>query len=330
MFTCDFRHIALIISMAALVALLPGCNKSAKDTNKPVVINSFSYTIDGASVTPSDILQVEPGSIVAISVDYSDPDAGDNPDPGWYTFVWAVKRDGLTTEVLNANDFFIVYTENPCVWVAPVIMGKYTFDVIVGDHYGSPSVGHVSVLVDSNKQPVISDLQISSTTPYVNEEVMISATAQDPDGNTPLEWTWQATGGYFSHRGEGEARWICPVAGDFQLTVVVTDQKGGSASQTIPVNVHENHDPVIQSWVLDTGNPVTPNTLVKITLTANDPDGDSLTYNWSADNGAFNSINKNIADWRAPSGDANCTITCIVDDGRGGTASVDIPIIVQS
>ncbi|MCX6645434.1 MAG: hypothetical protein NTY09_03625 [bacterium] len=329
MFTCDFRRIAIVILMAAFVALSLGCNKTAKETNKPVVINSFSFTVDGVSVVPADILQVEPGSIVAIEVSYTDPDAGENPDPGWYTFAWAVKRDGLTTEILNANEFFIVYNENPCVWVAPVVTGKYTFDIIVGDHYGSPSVGHVSVLVDSNKQPVISDLEISSTQPYINEEITITATADDPDGNTPLEWTWQATGGYFSHKGDGEAKWISPVAGDFQLTIIVTDQKGGSTSQTVPIKVLENHAPVIQSWILDTDNPVPPDTLVKITLTVNDPDGDALTYNWSSDQGAFNSINQNVANWHAPSDPATCTITCEVNDGKGGSDSIDIIIVVQ-
>ena len=186
MYRTDYGRAAATILLILLAVFNSGCNKTAKDTNKPVIINSFSFIVDGTEVIPADILQVEPGSIVAIEVIFTDPDAGEDPDPGWYSFAWAVERDGLTSELLDANDFFIVYIENPCVWVAPDVPGKYTFDVIVGDRYGSPEVGHVSVLVDSNKQPVISELQVSNTSPYVNEEITITVEATDPDGNYPL------------------------------------------------------------------------------------------------------------------------------------------------
>lgn len=324
----DLKLFTATIIILTLIITAAGCNKSAKDNNKPVVINSYSFTVDGAEIIPADILQVEPGSIVAIEVSYTDPDAGDDPDPGWYSFAWAVKRDGLVSELLNANEFFIVYNENPCVWVAPDTPGKYTFDVIIGDRYSSPSVGHVSVLVDTNKQPVISEVNVSNISPYINEEITITVEASDPDGNYPLEWDWQVTGGYFSFKGEGEARWLSPIAGSFQLTVMVTDQDGGNTSTTIPIQALENHDPIIQSWDLDPGNPVAPDTLVLITLIVSDPDGDTLTYNWQADKGAFNSVDQNVAQWRAPSEAGNCIITVDVEDDKGGSASVEIVIIV--
>jgi len=70
------------------------------------------------------------------------------------------------------------------------------------------------------------------------------------------------------------------------------------------------------------------NELVTITLTVTDSDGDELEYNWSADYGTFNSVNRNVAVWRAPDTGVSCTVTCVVEDNRGGSDTANIIINV--
>ncbi len=327
------RSAALIRILVGILLIVPvvligSCNKSAEDTNRPVIIQAFEFTVDGESTTPPGTLQIEPGSVLTIKVQYVDPDAGDDPDPNWYTFTWAVERIGVGTSVFNPNEYFIVDEENPCIWTAPDVTGFYRFIVEIRDKYATPSQESVVVEVNANKQPVITELTVSNARPFVNQIVTITVTADDPDDDFPLEYTWQATGGYFASETDGEAKWLSPASGDFTITVIVEDQEGGSVSRDVPIVVQANHDPIVQGWDLDPGDSVGMNQLVTITLTAADEDGDTLEYNWSADKGTFNSVNENVAVWRSPGDAGACKVTCVVEDNKGGSDTAEILINV--
>ncbi|HDS30986.1 MAG TPA: hypothetical protein ENN67_08090 [Firmicutes bacterium] len=315
--------IALMIPSAA------SCDKTAENTNKPVIIEAFKFTVNGEVTTPVGTLQIEPSSVLTITVEYTDPDAGDSPDPSWYSYTWSVERIGGNVSLFNPNEYFVVNDENPCIWIAPDVTGFFRFRIEVRDRYQTPSMQTVVIEVNANKQPQITNLNVSNATPFVNQEVTITVTASDPDGNLPLKFTWQATGGYFVSESEGKAVWVSPVSGTFTITVIVEDQAGGSTSRNIPIIVQENHDPVINGWNIDPGNSVKVNQLVTITLDAEDIDGDILEYNWSADSGTFNTVNKNVAIWRAPNEPFSCTVTCIVKDNKGGSATAEIVILVS-
>lgn len=66
------------------------------------------------------------------------------------------------------------------------------------------------------------------------------------------------------------------------------------------------------------------------TVTANgaDPDGDPLTYRWSAPSGALSSPTDAQTPWRAPDQPGPVPLTVTVDDGRGATASATVTIQV--
>ena len=67
--------------------------------------------------------------------------------------------------------------------------------------------------------------------------------------------------------------------------------------------------------------------VVKLTATASDPDGDPLTYAWSAPRGRFLEPTDGTATrWRAPADTGRVTIRIRVADGRGGTASATLTI----
>jgi hypothetical protein len=318
-----------IVFMAVVPCTMSSCNKTAENTNKPVIIQGFDFTLDGKDAGSVGTLQIEPGQVLTIKVKYTDPDAGDNPDPSWYSFAWSVERVNGGASSFNPNDNFVASDENPAIWTAPSVTGFYKFRVEVRDRYQTPSMENVVVEVNMNKKPVIDTLEVSNANPFVNEIVTITVTASDPDGNLPLEYVWQATGGYFTSESAGQAKWLSSQSGTFQITVNITDTANGTASRTIPINVQANHAPIIEGWVLDPDDVVGVDTLVTITLTATDEDNDVLEYNWSADKGTFSSINKNLAIWRAPSAAGSATITCVVEDNKGGSDTANIAIVVQ-
>jgi outer membrane protein OmpA-like peptidoglycan-associated protein len=66
------------------------------------------------------------------------------------------------------------------------------------------------------------------------------------------------------------------------------------------------------------------------TLTARgqDPDGDTLTYRWTAPSGSFATPAAAITQWTAPNAEGNVTSTVTVDDGKGGTASATVTVNV--
>ena len=65
-----------------------------------------------------------------------------------------------------------------------------------------------------------------------------------------------------------------------------------------------------------------------VTADATDPDGDRLTYKWSAPAGTFANPADRQTPWTAPQQEGPVQLTVQVDDGKGGTASANVTIQV--
>jgi len=65
-----------------------------------------------------------------------------------------------------------------------------------------------------------------------------------------------------------------------------------------------------------------------VTADAQDPEGDPLTYNWTAPTGTFANPADRQTQWTAPDQEGPVPVTVTVDDGRGGTASDTVTIQV--
>lgn len=70
-----------------------------------------------------------------------------------------------------------------------------------------------------------------------------------------------------------------------------------------------------------------PGAIVNVVCTADDPDADTLSYQWTVSGGSVTGSGSNIT-WIAPSSAGSYIITCIVKDGNGGSDQKSIVISV--
>jgi hypothetical protein len=183
-----------------------------------------------------------------------------------------------------------------------------------------------------NQTPIIDSLAAEKEV-LTTSESQVTCKATDADGDT-LTYRWSTDGGTI--KGEGNSiTWVAPdIPDDYTVKVAVIDGKGGEAikSTTITVTARPNHPPVIIKLTKDGNPPDDENrarewTTTTIQCTAEDPDGDKLSYLWRATGGKITG-GSNTVGWTAPGVKGEYTVTVIATDGRGGQAEKSITFTV--
>ncbi|MCH7520468.1 MAG: hypothetical protein IIB42_02055 [Candidatus Marinimicrobia bacterium] len=161
----------------------------------------------------------------------------------------------------------------------------------------------------SNLPPII-QIQAENLTPLTGSIQTLTAVVEDPDED-PVIITWSATaavsdsGMKFSKSTGVEVTWTAPL--DIQevvITVVADDRKfGGKDSSTITLSVI-NGAPRISEFASSSPFVILGNA-VELTVVAEDPDGENITYAFSSQSGVGTftgtSPEVNTATWLAPS-----------------------------
>jgi len=90
-----------------------------------------------------------------------------------------------------------------------------------------------------------------------------------------------------------------------------------------------NRPPVFNGPIQANPPVLEPGQSTNLSAPATDPDGDTITYTWSAPAGSFSSQNGMNTIWTAPNAEGNYPLTVVASDGRGGTAtnSTTIPVM---
>ncbi len=194
-----------------------------------------------------------------------------------------------------------------------------------------------------NTTPSITSLVASSNAVAPGEAVSLAATASDADLGDILSFSWQASGGSFSASAAATTSWTAPTAeGNYSLTVRVNDSRGAYHAVSIVigvaaangrgnalVNATFNVWPQVTS-VTATPSHLAPSTTTALAVSANDPDGDALTYAWTSDcGGVFSSTSAAAPSWTAPASapaSGLCLLRVAVSDGRGGSNNGTITV----
>jgi hypothetical protein len=179
-----------------------------------------------------------------------------------------------------------------------------------------------------NQPPTINSLTAEKEASTLSESQIVCE-ANDTDGDT-LTYQWSADGGTIKGEGSSVA-WVAPdTAGNYTVKVAVTDGKGGEAtdSTTIAVIDKPNQLPTITSLTIDGSPPGEENrirqwTTKAIQCTAQDPDGDNLSYLWRATGGKITGEGNKVS-WTSPGVNGNYTVTVVVTDDRGDKAEASI------
>jgi len=160
----------------------------------------------------------------------------------------------------------------------------------------------------------------------------LSVTATDADGDS-LSYVWTATSG--TVLGSGATAVYTPptvtAPTATQVTVVVSDGRGGSATAAVTITVVPPNGPPI----LTAGPTASPGTIVSketssLSVTANDPEGDPLTYVWTATSGSV--AGSGVTAVYTPalvSVPTTVEVSVVVSDGFGGSATGTVTITVN-
>ncbi|MBZ4329465.1 kelch repeat-containing protein [Corallococcus sp. AS-1-12] len=198
-----------------------------------------------------------------------------------------------------------------------------------------------------NEAPVIEFVVAYPSTVTAGGTVSLHSSAQDPNPGDTIAYAWSATAGTFASTTERFTSWTAPMSTGIQtLTLTVTDSRGLASSAILVVNVLPegegeaelsisfNSAPEVSSLdaaptQLVVGQPTT------VSVTASDPDGDSLSYAWSAScAGTWTDAVSSTARFTPSLAPAeacnNCRLSVSVSDGRGGHNTGTVALCVTS
>jgi OmpA family/PKD domain len=179
--------------------------------------------------------------------------------------------------------------------------------------------------------PPVAACSANPTSVYAgsNDVVTVHVNASDPD-NDPLTYSYTASGGSVEGGGP-DARFNTSglAEGSYTVTAKVDDGKGGTAacSADIAINKKPNQNPTI-SCSTDR-SPIMPGERTGITSTASDPDGDPLTYSYTATGGQVSGDGPKATFDSTGLSPGSYTVKCSVSDGRGGTADASTNVDVE-
>ncbi|QTD51163.1 PKD domain-containing protein [Sulfidibacter corallicola] len=237
---------------------------------------------NGTIDAPSGNRTITAGQSVSFSASASDPD-GNTP----LTYLWNFDGGASNRTVEDPGS---VTFDSP---------GTFTVSFTVTDSLGladpTPDTVTITVQAPANQAPNGTiDAPSGNRTITAGQSVSFSASASDPDGNTPLTYLWNFDGGASNRTVEDPGSVTFDSPGTFTVSFTVTDSLGLADptpdSVTITVQAAANQAPngtIVtpnQNWTIDPGQSLT------FTGSASDPDGHTpLTYLWNFDGGATNS-----------------------------------------
>jgi hypothetical protein len=124
---------------------------------------------------------------------------------------------------------------------------------------------------------------------------------------------------------------------DTYTLTATAENPSGSVNDTIvlswgcsPATKGGNSNPVVYDINVTGGTPLLwPDSKYGIYAVTADPDGDSLSYQWTVSEGSIDDIYSNPSAWNTPDAGGTYSISISVDDGNGGTDSLTKSVFIS-
>jgi hypothetical protein len=193
-------------------------------------------------------------------------------------------------------------------------MSKKRYLIIIAIVAAAVALSILFYTMLANHRPVITSLAAEPERVLPRGSCQIVCNATDPDGDE-LSYGWSADGGGIT--GEGATvTWTAPSSvGSCNVTVMVIDGRGGGVADYVTITVRTNSPPTINSLVANAGWTL-PSSSIQVTCDVSDPDGDELSYEWTATGGNIFGTGAAV-NWTAPQDVGVYNVTVVVADGHG-------------
>ena len=164
--------------------------------------------------------------------------------------------------------------------------------------------------------PRVQSLAAEKNEIELGDSTMVFVKAFDQDSPN-LIYTWSTNGGTISGSGV-EVKWFpLTTIGDYEVTVIVTDDTNNADTAMISLSVvaEINDAPQILD-IIKNGGYLSPNETLELQVIATDNNADPLTFDWTATGGNFMGSGSTI-NWTAPASEGDYEITITVSDDEG-------------
>ncbi len=122
------------------------------------------------------------------------------------------------------------------IWKAPPNYGAYTITATVEDRKSGSAQASLIITVGANQSPQISSLVADQSGILYGGSTTLTCIATDPDGDV-VRYSWSASEGSITGVGN-KVTWIAPnKGGNYNITVILSDGKGGETTGNIMVTV---------------------------------------------------------------------------------------------
>ena len=302
---------------AAVVILL-------QQSTPPTLFVNSAPKITGLTASTD---RVEPSESVTLAV--TDLDADDDAR----SYAWTATGGTFA----NAN------TASP-TWTAPASEGTYTLSVSVTDGKGGQAGislklavvaarSAANVAVSFNAWPVATQVTGTPSGQVAHGGVVsLDVAAVDAD-NDALTYGWtDDCGGSFSDTTVKSPTWTAPASGTgCKVKVGLNDGRGGSTTGQLGINLGlpriPTMPPVIDESFQST-DAVALGGTVDLFVAAHDPEGEAITFTWSASGGTLGSpvdtASRSEVRWTAPGGGGGSFTLSVSVKDAGGTQTTQI------